>query len=69
MTQLILSANALLNLTFLTDLYMTIVRYLMRRASVRRTITELSALSDRELQDMGVCRGSIEEIAEKSYHA
>lgn len=34
-------------------------------AAYRRTVTELDALSDRQLADIGVSRGDIQEIAAK----
>ena len=33
---------------------------------VRRTSAVLSILSDRELSDIGLCRGDIEDVAQKS---
>lgn len=33
---------------------------------VRRTRAVLSKLSDRELHDIGLCRGDIEDVAQKS---
>jgi uncharacterized protein YjiS (DUF1127 family) len=38
--------------------------HIARRANVRRTIKDLNRLSDRELDDMGICRGMIIDIAE-----
>ena len=34
-----------------------------RRAIYRQTLCELNALSDRDLADMGLMRGNIEEVA------
>ena len=64
MTNLILTASNRLNLGFITDAYMTVLRRIERRTSVKNTIKELNKLSDRELDDMGICRGMIVEIAE-----
>jgi uncharacterized protein YjiS (DUF1127 family) len=63
MTNLILTASNWLNLGFITDAYMSLVRTIERRAGIRSTIKELNRLSDRELDDMGICRGMIEDIA------
>ena len=64
MTNLILTASNWLNLSFITDAYMSALRFIERRASIRSTIKELNRLSDRELDDMGICRGMIREVAE-----
>ncbi|MCP5075308.1 MAG: DUF1127 domain-containing protein [Rhodobacteraceae bacterium] len=40
----------------------------VRRRSYRKTVAELKALSLRELQDLGLTRGSIESIARKSVY-
>lgn len=63
MTNLILTASNWLNLDFITDAYMAVVRHIERRISVKRTIKELDRLTDRELDDMGICRGMIADIA------
>lgn len=63
MTNLILTASNWLNLGFITDAYMSLVRTIDRKASIRSTVRELNRLSDRELDDMGICRGMIEDIA------
>ena len=49
--------------------YLNLRAHMIRRASVNRTINELSALSDRELNDMGLHRGMIRELAEGSRRA
>jgi uncharacterized protein YjiS (DUF1127 family) len=36
------------------------------RASYDRTLAELSAYSDRELVDLGICRADVEDIARKN---
>lgn len=63
MTYLILTASNWLSLSFMVDAYMNIVRYVERRISINRTIKELDRLTDRELDDMGICRGMINDIA------
>ena len=43
---------------------------LARRRLYRRTVSELAALSDRDLADLGLHRASIEEVAyEAAYRA
>jgi uncharacterized protein YjiS (DUF1127 family) len=39
---------------------------IQRWNDVRRTRAVLSKLSDRELHDIGLCRGDIEDVAQKS---
>jgi uncharacterized protein YjiS (DUF1127 family) len=36
----------------------------VRRALYRRTVTELEALSDRDLRDLGMARSNIRSVAE-----
>ena len=66
MTNLILTASNWLNFGFITDAYMAILRRIERRSSVKQTIKALDRLSDRELDDMGICRGMINDIAKGS---
>ena len=76
MTQMILATSGWLNFNFITSAYMAVANaylnlraHMIRRAIVNRTINELSALSDRELNDMGLHRGMIRELAEGSRRA
>jgi uncharacterized protein YjiS (DUF1127 family) len=39
-----------------------------KRAAFRRTVTQLSSLSDRELDDLGVSRWEIDQIAHRSVY-
>ena len=64
MTNVILTVSNWLNFGFIIDAYMSTVRTIERRAHIRSTIKELNKLSDRELDDMGICRGMIVEIAQ-----
>lgn len=42
---------------------------LRQRRMFRKTISELNALSDRELHDLGLCRSMISDVARKAvYH-
>lgn len=63
MTHLILTASSLLNFNSVTEVYMNLYRGYKRWKSVRHTISELTALSDRELNDLGIHRGMIHSIA------
>ena len=76
MNQVILAASDWLNFNGVTSVYMKLVnaycdlRAAMTRISnVRRTINELSKLSDRELNDMGISRGMIRSVAEGTHCA
>lgn len=64
MTNVILTVSKWLNFGFIIDTYMTVVRFLEHRSHVRCTIKELNSLTDRELDDLGICRGMIREVAE-----
>jgi len=49
--------------TFLAVAAAALTERLHRHSLYRQTLVELSRLSDRELTDIGVSRGSIEDIA------
>jgi uncharacterized protein YjiS (DUF1127 family) len=63
MTNVILTVSNWLNFGFIINAYMSVVRAIERRAHIRSTIRELNKLTDRELDDMGICRGMIDDIA------
>jgi len=63
MTQAILTAATWLNLDGLADLFRDYKRNAARRAEYKRTVKELSALSDHELRDIGISRGMIHSVA------
>lgn len=74
MNQVILTASNWLNFNSVTSVYMALVnayyntKYVIaRRADVRHTINELNRLSDRELDDMGLHRGIIRDVAEGAH--
>lgn len=48
------------------SLFERAVAWLSEQARYRRTLNELSALSDRELDDIGVSRGDLEAVARRS---
>jgi len=62
MTTLIATANTF-GLTGLASWFKKIQANLKQRAMIKRTIKELSRLSDRELNDMGLARGDIWAVA------
>ena len=49
----------------LAELFARLNRWLQQRRRYRTTVTELRALSDEVLADVGVQRGEIEEIARR----
>ena len=49
-----------------TSLTTTLVQRLAQRRAYRATFSELSALSDRDLADIGLYRADIEDIARKA---
>jgi uncharacterized protein YjiS (DUF1127 family) len=67
MTNLILTASNWLNFGFIISPYMSLVRAIERRSHIRSTIKTLNSLSDRELDDMGICRGMIDDVAKGVY--
>ena len=48
---------------FISDLLSDLNRLRVRQAQIRATIKELSALTDKELSDIGIARGEIYSIA------
>lgn len=63
MTQAILAASNALHIDAVLDFFRSISKKLEHRAQVNATIKELSRLSDRELNDIGIARGDIWSIA------
>ena len=51
-----------------TSLFDFLFAGLGQRAQYRKTLNELSRLSDRELEDIGVMRGDISEIARRNVY-
>lgn len=62
MTTLIMAADTI-GLTGLASWFKKIKAKLAYRAQVRQTIKDLSRLSDYELNDIGIARGDIRNIA------
>jgi uncharacterized protein YjiS (DUF1127 family) len=65
MTALIMTADKI-GLHSLAEWFKQIAREMEHTRSVRATIKELSKLSDRELNDIGISRGDIYAIAHES---
>ena len=63
MTQYVLAASEWLNFRGILDFFRDLKRSWDHRANVNETIKQLSALSDRELNDMGISRSDIRQVA------
>ena len=66
MTTLIATANVF-GMTGLANWFKDLANELQRRRNIRETIKALSALSNHELNDIGIARGDIWHIANTSY--
>ena len=66
MTTLIATANVF-GMTGLANWFKDLANELQRRRNIRQTIKALSALSNYELNDIGIARGDIWHIANTSY--
>ncbi len=60
---MVLTAAGFLNLSFIVDIYMSVMKRWSDRREAKRTIKELSKLTDRDLKDLGISRGEIYSIA------
>lgn len=67
MTQAILTAAQWLNFDGLVDLIRDYRRKQAQKALERRTYKELSALTDRELHDLGIGRSDIRSISKGNF--
>ena len=68
MTALIMTADTI-GLKSLASLFRTWNAKRVQNARIRTTIKELSALSDKELWDIGICRGEIYSVAHSEFDA
>ena len=66
MTTLIATANVF-GMTGLANWFKDLANELQRRRNIKHTIKQLSALSNHELNDIGIARGDIWHIANTSY--
>lgn len=62
-TQMVLTAASFLNLSFIVDIYMNVMKRWSDRREIKRTIKELNKLTDKDLADIGICRGEIYSVA------
>ena len=65
MTQAILTAHnySTRAIELIIELFRSFLRYRTNQAAIRQTIRELNMLTDRELADIGMCRGDIYSVA------
>jgi uncharacterized protein YjiS (DUF1127 family) len=63
MTQYVLAATEWLNFGGVFDFFRNLKRSYNRQQDIRHTMKELSALTDKELHDIGISRGDIWSIA------
>ena len=63
MTQYVIAASEWLNFGGVVEFFRDLNRKLENRSRINATIKELSKLSDRELNDIGISRGDIWSIA------
>ena len=66
MTTLIATANTF-GMTGLANWFKNLANELQRRRNIKDTIKQLSALTNHELNDIGVARGDIWHIAHTSF--
>ena len=66
MTTLIATANTF-GMTGLANWFKNLANELQRRRNIKDTIKQLSALTNHELNDIGIARGDIWHIANTSY--
>jgi uncharacterized protein YjiS (DUF1127 family) len=62
-TQMVLTAADFLNLSFIVDIYMNVMKRWSDRREIKQTIKELNKLTDRDLRDLGISRGEIYSVA------
>lgn len=68
MFQTVLAAAEWMNIQPLMDFISLKKRELKAYRDARATVKELQALSDKELQDIGINRGMIHSIAQEHYN-
>lgn len=60
---MVLTAADFLNLSFIVDIYMNVMKRWSDRREIKQTIKELNKLTDRDLRDLGISRGEIYSVA------
>lgn len=67
MTHYVLAASEWLNFGGVMDFFRNLKRNYELNKNIRATIKELNALTDKELNDIGLTRGDIWSVAHESY--
>ena len=67
MTTLIMNTANTFGMTGLANWFKNLANELQRRRNIKDTIKQLSALSNHELNDIGIARGDIWHIAHTSF--
>ena len=67
MSQLVQAVSTWMDLTVFSDYIKSLKARYRRYQNYRDTVKELSALSDKELQDIGMNRGMIHSVAMEIY--
>lgn len=62
------NTKTLFDFSFILNAFDALVKYYKHKKQVRKTINELSSLSNRELNDMGIARGDIYSVARGTFH-
>lgn len=68
MSHTLQNTKALFDFSFVFNIFSKLVSYYQHRKQVKKTINELSSLSNRELSDMGISRCDIHSIANGTFH-
>ena len=68
MQHTLLAISDWLNLGLFTEMFKELRESLKRHAQYRSTVDELSKLTDKELNDIGINRGMIHSIAMEMYY-
>lgn len=68
MTQYVLAAASWFNFSAIVDYFRDLKRNYETHKNIRHTIKELSALTDKELADIGLARGDIWSVAHEVYY-
>lgn len=68
MTQMVLTASEWLNISGIFDTVKQLHAELKAQRAIQKTIDELEKLTDNELNDIGIGRGSIRSVAMECYY-
>lgn len=68
MSHTLQNTKTLFDFSFVSNIFSRLVSYYQHRKQVNKTIRELSSLTNRELNDMGISRGDIRGIANGTFH-